>query len=171
MEILRIIGILLVLCSATGIGYSRTKQYYKTLRQLRDLRRGMELVACQMNYTLYPMPKLLNIVGNQLSKPIGPYFIRLGKAIDEGFPRHRAHEKALQSTKGLSIPNDGLMALIEWSTALGQFDPDGENRMMKLSIDRVEHALRTYESEKKAMVKSYTLLGACAGIALVILIL
>ncbi len=171
MEILRVVGSILVLCSATGIGYSRTKQYYKGLSQLRDLRRGMELVACQMNYTLYPLPKLLNIVGKQIPKPVGSYFIHLGKAIDEGVPRHKAHEKALQNTNSLSLPNDGLMALIEWSTALGQFDPDGENRMMKLSIDRVEHALRTYESEKKAMVRSYTLLGACAGIALVILIL
>ena len=171
MEILRIIGSIFVLCSATGIGYSCKRHYYRSLTQLRNLHRGMELVSCQLNYTLYPIPKLLSIVGKQLPTPSGDYFMNLGKAITSGIPRHRAHEAALKNTKGLNIPNNGLMALIEWSGTLGQFDPDGESRMMKLSIDRMEHALHAYELENKSMVKSYTLLGACAGIALVILML
>ncbi len=171
MELLRIIGGILVLCGATGIGYSQTRQYYNRLSQLRNLRRGMDLVSCQMNYTLYSIPKLLSLVGAQLNAPVGTYFIHLGEAITGGIPRHRAHEAALKRTKGLNLPNDGLMALIEWSSTLGQFDPDGENRMMQLSIQRIEQALQTYEEEKKHMVKSYTLLGACTGIALVILML
>ena len=171
MEILRVVGSILVLSSATAIGYCGTRQYYKKLSQLRDLRRGMELIACQMNYTLYPIPKLLSMVGSQLPRPSGTYFINLGNAITQGVPRHRAHETALRHTKGLSLPNDGLMALIEWSSTLGQFDPEGENRMMNLSIKRMENALQAYEEEKKSMVKSYTLLGACAGIALVILMI
>lgn len=171
MELLRIIGGICVFMGATGIGYCQTRQYYLRLSQLRNLRRGMELVCCQMNYTLYSIPKLLSLVGEQIKPPVGSYFINLGNAITHGIPRHRAHEDALNRTKGLNIPNEALMALIEWSSTLGQFDPEGENRMMQLSIHRMEQALYSYEEEKKSMVKSYTLLGACTGIALVILLL
>ena len=63
------------------------------------------------------------------------------------------------------------MALIDWSVTLGQFDPEGENRMMKLSIERMAQVLEAYQDEKKQMAKSYTLLSVCAGIALLILMI
>lgn len=168
---LRIIGGVLVLLGGAGMGYAKTRQYYTRLSQLRQIRRGMELMGCQMNYTLYSVPKLLAMVGPQLKGPPGEYFTHLGAAITEGVPRHRAHETALSRTKALNLPNEGLMTLIEWSTALGQFDPEGEERMIKLSIERMEKTIGAFEEEKKEMVKSYTLLGASAGIALVILML
>lgn len=168
---LRIVGGILILSGATALGYTKTRQYYTHISQLREFQRGMELVRCQMNYTLYSIPKLLHMVGKQLKGPTSAYFINLSEAISHGIPRHRAHEEALRTTKGLCLPQDGLLSLIEWSTTLGQFDPDGENRMMLLSIRRMERALTTYEEDKKHMVRSYTLLGACAGIAMVILML
>lgn len=168
---LRVIGGVLVLLGATGIGYGKTRQFYQRMALLRELRRGMELVLCEMNYTLYSVPKLLSIVGSNIKNPGGAYLKNLGQAIEEGIPRHKAHTAALERTKGISLPKDGLMALIEWSTALGQFDPEGENRMMKLSIDRMEQALRTYGEEKTQISKSYTLLSISAGLALLILIL
>lgn len=168
---LRIIGGILILLGAAGIGYGKTRQYYHRLAQLGELRRGMELVRCEMNYTLYSIPKLLSFVGAQLKDPAGAFLCHLGEAISRGIPRHRAHWEALEKAKGLNLPNDGLMALIEWSTTLGQFDPEGENRMMKLSIERMEQALQTYREEKKQVAKSYTLLSVSAGIALLILML
>ena len=168
---LRIVGGILILSGATALGYTKTRQYYTHVSQLREFRRGMELVRCQMNYTLYSIPKLLSIVGSRLKGPPGAYFIHLSEAITRGTPRHRAHEEALRTTRGLSLPRDGLLSLIEWSGSLGQFDPEGENRMMLLSIQRMERALTAYEEDKKQMVKSYTILGACAGIAMIILML
>lgn len=171
MDILRVIGGIFVLSSATALGYIKTRNYYDKISQLQEFHRGMELVSCQMNYTLYSIPKLLLMVGSQLKGPSGKYFVNLSKSISEGIPRHRAYKNALQKTKGLHLPGNGLMALIEWSSTLGQFDPEGENRIMKLSIQRMEQALHSYQDEKQNMVKSYTLLGACAGIAMIILLL
>ena len=168
---LRLIGGILVLLSATGLGYCKTRQYYAGLNQLREFRRGMDLVYCQMNYTLHSVPKLLTLVSDQLKAPISTYFQHLASAISQGIPRLKAYETAIQNTKKLNLPNDGLMALIEWSLTLGQFDPEGENRMMKLCIERMELALQNFQEEKAKMAKSYTLLGACAGLALIILVL
>lgn len=168
---LRIIGGILVLLGATGIGYGKTRRYYLRLSQMGEICRGMELIRCEMNYTLYSVPKLLSMVSNQLKEPVATYFRNLGESISQGTPRHKAHREALEQTKGLLLPADGLMALIDWSMTLGQFDPEGENRMMKLSIRRMEQALNTYTNEKKDMAKSYTLLSVSAGIALIILML
>ncbi len=168
---LRIIGGILVILGATGAGILKTRQFYNRVTLLNELERGMELIRCQMNYTLYPIPKLLEMTGKELKGKAGTYFIQLSRAIEAGIPRHRACVAALEQTGELSLPNDGLMALMEWSSELGQFDPQGENSMMKLSIERIRQAGKQYCEEEKDMVKSYTLLGVSAGISLVILML
>ena len=170
--LLRVVGGFLVVLGAAGAGFIKTRQYHIRLSVLKELERGMELIRCQMNYTLYPIPKLLQIAGAQLKGQAGIYFCRLAKAIEDGVPRNRAYKVALSQMEGeLSIPNDGLLALIEWSETLGSFDPEGENSLMSLSIDRLRKARTNFEEDKNAMVKSYTLLGASAGIALLILML
>ncbi len=169
--LLRIVGGILVILGATAVGAMKTHRYYVRLALLKELERGMELIRCQMNYTLYPIPKLLEMTGKQLKGQAGPYFVQLGRSIAEGVPRHLAYKEALSATGDLSLPDDGLMALIEWSETLGQFDPEGENSLMKISIDRLRKARIDFREDKKAMVKSYTLLGASAGISLLILML
>ncbi len=169
--LLRIVGGLFVVLGAAGAGFIKTRQYHTRLSTLKELERGMELIRCQMNYTLYPIPKLLHMTGAQLKGQAGTYFCQLAKAIQDGVPRNRAYKVALSQMGELSIPNDGLLALIEWSETLGGFDPEGENSLMKLSIDRIRKARTNFEEDKNAMVKSYTLLGASAGLALLILML
>ncbi len=169
--LLRIIGGVLVILGATGAGLVKSRQYYRCLALLKELERGMELVRCQMNYTLYPIPKLLQMTGAQLRGPASTYFNLLGKAIEDGIPRSRAYKEVLSQIGDLSLPNDGLMALIEWSESLGSFDPEGENSLMKVSIGRLCQARTHFEEDKKAMVKNYTLLGVSAGISLIILML
>ncbi len=169
--LLRIIGSALVILGATAAGLVKTRQYYHCLTLLKELERGMELIRCQMNYTLHPIPKLLELTGSQLHGAAGTYFRHLGSALAEGIPRSRAYQQAMSQTGDLSLPNDGLMALIEWSQTLGSFDPEGENAIMKASIHRLNQAHMHFLEDKKAMVKSYTLLGASAGISLMILML
>lgn len=171
MSLFRIVGVIFVLLGTTGVGIMKSRQYYKQLSLLTELSRGMELIRCQMNYTLYSVPKLLTMTGEQIKGTGGDYFIHLAKAIEAGVPRHKAYMDAISKTKDLILPNDALMALMEWSADLGQFDPDGENTIMKLTIERIKNARQVYEEDKKSMVKSYGLLGASAGVALVILIL
>lgn len=169
--LLRLIGGLLVITGATAVGAVKAHRYYNTITLLKELERGMELVRSQMNYTLYPIPKLLDITGTQLKGDAGTYFIQLGKAISNGVPRHLAYREAMAFTGDLLLPDDALMALIEWSETLGQFDPEGENALMKVSINRLHKSYTNYSEDKSSMVKSYTLLGASAGISLLILMI
>lgn len=168
---LRLIGGILVITGATAVGAVKARRYYSTLTLLKELERGMELVRTQMHYTLYPIPKLLDISGSQLKGAAGTYFKELGNAISNGVPRHLAYREAMALTGELSLPDDALMALIEWSETLGHFDPEGENALMKISIDRLHRAYTDFCEDKSSMVKSYTLLGASAGISLLILMI
>ena len=168
---IRVIGAICIILGATGVGAGKAYSYYRQVRQMSDLYRAMELLQCELNYTMYSIPKLLHMTADQIKGVCGMYFRNLAEQIDAGTPREKAARYALEQTNGICLPKDGVFALLDFSSSLGNFDLEGENRMIKLSHERVKTALRRLEDEKKGLAKSYTVLGASMGIALAILML
>ena len=55
---LKIIGVCLILCGAGGFGVAKAMQFYRQLRQLRDCVSALEILKCELNYTLMPLPRI-----------------------------------------------------------------------------------------------------------------
>lgn len=168
---IRWIGAALVLLGAGIFGGKRAAQYYRRVRQLRELKSAAEIIRCEINYTLLPLPQLYRSAADRLSGPMAQFFRELSQNLDAGIPRSRAAAKAMEAVPSLLLPNDARMALLELCASLGRYDIDGENRMIQLSSQRVAVALERCESEKKPMARSCAALAISAGIALVILML
>lgn len=168
---IRLVGAVFVFCGACWIGLRKTLDFMQQISQLRHLFSAMEIVQCELNYTMYSVPKILEIVSNRVKGPCGAYFKNLSDQITMGTPREIAAQRAIENTPKLMLPSDALLALLEFSTSLGSYDLDGENRICKLSNLRVGQALERLEKDKRPLVKSYLVLGASTGIALVILML
>ncbi len=168
---IRLLGAGLVLAGAVTIGIRKASSFHSQMRQLRELLRGMELLQCELNYTLYPVPKVLEIVSGKLQGPVREYFRHLSHNISAGLSRDLATQEAISKTKHLMLPSDALFTLMDFSNNLGSYDLDGEDRMTKLSIHRITQSIELMEQEKRPFVKSYIVLATCAGIALVILMI
>ena len=76
---------------------------------------------------------------------------------------------AMEAARGLQLPQDAVMAVLELCSALGRYDLDGENRMLDLTAKRLQAALDRCEAEKRPRAKCYAALGFCTGLALLIL--
>ncbi len=168
---LRIIGAALVLAGAGGLGLGKGLQFYRQLRQLRDFVGAVEILKCELNYSLLPLPKLYRVAGRRTQGACSRFFHALAANLEQGTPRNRAVEHALSDTHGLCLPKDAMLSLLELCSTLGRYDMDGENRMLQLSGQRMKAALERTEREKRPLAKSYASLGFCTGIALVILML
>ncbi len=168
---LRVIGAVMVIAGAGSFGISRAAQLYKTARQLRELNTAVEMISCEMNYTLLPLPELYHGVGDRLNGAVSQFFRLLGNQLEQGIPRARAARRAMELTTHLCLPNDAKMALLELCETLGRYDMDGENRMLRLSGQRIAAALERCEAEKRPLARSCAALGISAGIALAILML
>lgn len=168
---LRCIGAIMVVGAAGGFGLTKALQYAKQVRLLKDFIAAVEILNCELNYTMLPLSKLFQTTSERLSGSCSHFFAALSSQIECGTPRMRAAQTAMNETRGLTLPNDATMAILELCGGLGRYDMDGENRMLRLTGQRLKSALERTESEKKPLAKSYASLGFCSGIALIILML
>ena len=166
---IRIVGAGLILLGAVTIGVRKASHFHRQVNNLRQLIRALEQIRCELNYTMYSVPKILDLVADRTDGPVGRYFRCLSKNITAGLPRGEAARRSFDDCPDLVVPADASFALLEFCTGLGSYDLDGEDRMSKLSCKRMSQCLETLEQEKRPFVKSYVVLAASAGIALIIL--
>ena len=164
---LKVIGIVLIIGGSGGYGIARAMQLYRQLHQLRELLAALELLRCELNYTLLPLPELCAMTAGRSRGAVQQFFTLFGEKLALG--RRRAAQEALEQS-GLVLANDAAMALLELCEGLGHFDLDGGNRLLELTQERLRAALERTEAEKRPLAKSYAVLGMAAGAALVILV-
>ncbi len=166
---LRIIGVVLVICGAGGFGVSKGLQFYRQMHQLREFTAALEILKCELNYTLLPLPRLCEVTAQRSRGVCSQFFRNFAALLDKGSPRSRASAEAMESTRSLCLPSDAKLAILELCSVLGRYDLEGENRVLQLSLHRLNAALERTEKEKKPLARSYAVLGFSTGIALVIL--
>ncbi len=166
---IKIIGAILILCASGGFGIFKAVQFSNQLRQLSQMLGAIEIIKCELNYTMRPLPQLCRHTAKRLSGAVSEFFLSYANYLEQGLPRTKATEYALEKTRRLTLPPDAVMAVLELCGTIGRYDLDGENRVLQLSGQRLRSALERFESEKRPMAKSYAVLGITTGLALVIL--
>lgn len=168
---IKIVGALLIIGGAGGFGIGKAMQLQRQLRQLRDLLAAVEIIKCELNYTLRPVAELAERTAERSRGAIAALLKQYAANLDKGLPRAKSAANALDGTKGLCLSNDAQMAILELLSTIGRYDPDGENRLLQLTGQRLRSCIEHFESEKRPIAKSYAVLGVTTGIALVILFL
>lgn len=166
---LRLIGIVLVVCGAGSFGVGRALRYYRQASQLKQLQNALELLRCEINYTRLPLPQLCALTAKRVQGAVSDFFAAFGRELENGAGRQSAGEHAWQKARRLELPSDAKMVLAELCAGLGSHDLDGENRLLRLSSHRIAAAVARVEAEKKPLAKSCVVLGFCTGLAIVIL--
>ena len=161
---LRLLGGALVLLASGSFGITAGVRYYRAARHLQAFCRAVELLRCEINYSLQPLPEVCALVADRLAGPPAAFFRCFAAQ-----RRDRAAAAALEAARGLQLPQDAVMAVLELCSALGRYDLDGENRMLDLTAKRLQAALARCEAEKRPRAKCYAALGLCTGLALLIL--
>lgn len=166
---LKLIGAILVIGGAGGFGISKGCLFLRQMRQLRDFSAALEILKCEMNYTLLPPGKLCEVTARRSRGVCAQFFLNFATFLQSGAPRTRAASRAMDETRGLCLPSDAKLALLELFETVGRYDLDGENRLLQLTMHRLNAALARTESEKRPLVRSYAALGISVGVALTIL--
>lgn len=166
---IKIVGALLILGGAGGFGFGKALQYHRQLQQLRELLGAVEIIKCELNYTLRPLPQLCEHAARRSKGSVAAFLNKFASLLDKGLPRTKCASQAMEDTKGLQLPSDAQMAVLELFSTLGRYDLDGENRLLQLTGQRLKAAIERFESEERPLAKSYAVLGVTTGVALIIL--
>ena len=167
----KLIGCFFIVFAAGSVGLSGTLRFYSQLRTIKEFVAALEILKCEMNYTLAPLAKLCRSVSGRTRGPCSTFFRSFGKLLDDGVPRSIAVRRLLSDEKYYRLTGDAQIALLELFESLGAYELEGENQLMQMTALRLKTAVDRLEREKKPLAKSYVILGFCAGLALMILFL
>lgn len=168
---IKVIGGILIVLGAGYLGLSGTIRFYSQLRTVREFSAALEILRCEMNYTLAPLGKLCKTVSGRTRGACAGFFTSYSGLLEEGIPRSIAVRRLLSDEKSYHLPKDAQIALLELFESLGAYELEGENQLLQLTAHRLKTASERLEREKKPLAKSYVTLGLCTGLALVILFL
>lgn len=166
---IRWIGAAMIVLGAGSFGAAKTMQFYRQQRQLRAFLQMLSLLQCELQYTLFPLPKLCRITAERCDRIPAGFLNAYADRLDNGACRSAAAREAFDSP-ACALPPDAGMAILELFSTLGRYDVDGEEKLLNLTRNRLNTALERGETEKRPMAKGYALLGVCTGVAVAILL-
>ena len=71
---LRVLGGALVLLASGSFGITAGVRYYRAARHLQAFCRAVELLRCEINYSLQPLPEVCALVADRLAGPPAAFF-------------------------------------------------------------------------------------------------
>ena len=110
---LRLLGGALVLLASGSFGITAGVRYYRAARHLQAFCRAVELLRCEINYSLQPLPEVCTVVADRLTGPPAAFFRCFAAQLREPVSRDRAAAAALEAARGLQLPQDAVMAVLE----------------------------------------------------------
>lgn len=166
---IRLIGAAMIICGAGSFGIAKTVQFYRQQRHLRAFLNALVILKCELNYTLFPLPKLCRVTAERAERTCAEFLRKYASLLESGSCRSVAAREALSCVRSC-LPPDASMAVLELFSTLGRYDVEGEENILNLTQHRLKSALERGETEKRPMAKGYALLGICTGAAIAILL-
>lgn len=163
------LGAILIIGSCGGFGFSLASEYRKNERAFHQLLRALSYMECELQYHLTPLPELCRQAAQETDGIIRDILTRLGREMErQTAPEAEICMKSvLQDTP--SIPKSLRKHLQMLGKTLGRFDLPGQLKGLEGAQASCKRELEEMKNHREAALKSYQVLGLCAGAALAIL--
>ena len=168
---IKCLGVILVIGSCAGFGFSAAMAYEKQEKTLYQLLRILDYMTCELQYKLLPLPELCRQASRECEGVVHRVLSALASELE------RQLEPDVQSCMQIVIekirmPSRQIRRLfLLFGRSLGKFDLAGQLRGLEEVRTACERELRPLTQQKQNAIRSYRTLGICAGIALAILLI
>lgn len=165
----KLIGVIFIVMGAGGFGIAKGYGFFVQLNNVKAFSDALQLLKCEMNYTLSPLSKLCATVSKRTKGTCSVFFREYSRLLADGIPRSLAVQRLLSDERKYRLPKDAQLTLLELFEGIGAYEIEGENQRLRIAVHRLQASAQRLEQEKKPLAKSYAALGICLGLALVIL--
>ena len=162
---------MLIVGGCGGCGFSMASEYRVAEQSLRQLQNALEILQCEIQFRLTPLPEICVILRNACPGPVGAFFEALRRQLllpDAGEFHVCAGAAASQVRE---LPGACKKILLELCGTLGRYDTEGQMRAIVAAKDECLRNLEEIRAGQAGRVRSYKALGLCGGAALAILLL
>lgn len=165
------IGAILIIGSCTGFGVSLAVHQKREELLLRQLSRILDEMLWELPFQLTPLPDLIRHAVAKNTGLIGNLFRGMADQLDrQVLPDALSCMEAELHDAVLAFPRLRKMLLLLGSS-LGRFDLAGQLKVLSAVKEQCALELQELRTDRELRLRSYRVLGLCAGAALVILLI
>lgn len=168
--LLKVFGAIIIVLSCGGYGILLAISHRKEVCALHMLVRTMDVMICELEYRLTPLPELCKVGSEQSNGPISEYFSCLADILDHQYFSDVGICSTSALKKTTKLPPASASQLQSLGQTLGRFDFDGQMKSLEQCKQSCIGQLEVLEHQQTQRLRSYQTLGFCAGVALAILL-
>ena len=167
---LKWMGAILVFVSCAGFGFRLAAAHRKEVWNLRKILLALDLMECELQYQLTPLPQLCHRAGKRSGGSVTRVMQRLSEALTQCVEPdvESCMKKVLEDSEGLSPREKRIYRRL--GSSLGRFDLTGQLKGLQSVRAECVRELELEEKDQPERLRSYQTLGMCAGAALVIIL-
>ncbi|MGN1030972.1 MAG: stage III sporulation protein AB [Butyricicoccaceae bacterium] len=171
---LKIIGMILILSSFTGMGISQRQQLNGRVRALDAMLTATDLIGSELAFRLTGIPDIIRMLTNDSRAQVALVFGKMQEMMkkDDGLSLTYKWMKAFRqygAQAGLS--EEDISVLCDMSDFIGKYDAASQKKCLDHSRKRLERQLEQARSELKSKGSVYRTCCIAAGILLVLVLI
>lgn len=168
---MKVIGCVMVIAGASGIGINMARVYEKRLEGLMQLRQMIYLLKAQILYANAPLEEAFKTVGERTAGALSELFEQVAKRIEsqEGEAFFTIWKEEVELAD-LVLAQSDRQALSALGEHLGFLDRDMQERNLLLYLEQLDLEIQNLREHKQERCRLYTSLGIMGGLFLAILL-
>ena len=166
---LRWIGAALTVAACGWFGHLAVNSFKRQESYLQQLSQILAYMSWELEYRLTPLPELCQKAALQSKSPLGGIFVQLAQELDGQAAPEVTHCMKVVRNKNDDIPKLTGEALDLLGESLGQYDLSGQLKGLASVEKYCQQELTKLSLHREERLRSYQVLGLCAGITLAIM--
>jgi stage III sporulation protein AB len=166
---IKIIGAILILIACASFGLIIAYHHRKEVSTLKKLITALDYMECELQYRMCALPDLCRQTAAEFDGVLRSVFLQLSNELEDQISPdvRRCMQSVLAKMK--DIPSVTLECLQTLGDSLGRYDLQGQLSALEAVSQLCKRDLEGLQLNRDARLRSYTTLGFCGGVALVIL--
>ena len=171
MEIIKLIGILIIIIIPTYIGVIYAKSFEYRVKDLQEIRNALNIFKAKIKYTYKPVPEVFLEISKEVKDNIADVFKDASELMKNKIASE-AWENALKDNeKNLNITKEDINVLFNLGKMLGNTDLEGQISIIDLTCNMLEKQIEDAMEVKNKNSKLYKTLGAGIGLTIAIILI
>lgn len=170
---LKILGSLIVVIAAGGIGLIYSGMYVERVRQIREMQYALQILETEMIYSALPLGEALEFTSNKSSSAIAELLDEMAKILKSRAKDnvYDAFKEAYRLKKDqLCFGKEEIDVLEAFVQSLGNSDIEGQKKNFNITIKKLEELEKKAETTRVKNERLYRYLGVCTGLLIVIIL-
>lgn len=170
---IKMLGGLLIVLAATGLGLRQSLRYEERPRELHRWIAALHMLQTEIQYAATPLPDAFGRIGERLSGEMRQVFLLLSQRLQESDGRSAAEVfRAVlnEQTRRFYLRPEDMEILFQFGETLGISDREDQLKHLALACSSLATAEKEAREESNRLGRMWRYMGTLLGLAAVILL-